>query len=165
MTDIRLVQKGSDYEAVTIDWLVQSTGELDTSGELATAVIVALCSDRRADASDVLPNPDSDDRRGWWADTDAETIWSGWPIGSRLWLLSREKVTGAGASVGSLTGRIEIYLHEALQPMIDRGIATSKTVTVTRVGNERVDAAVTLFRGDKSEVELRFATLWDGVRA
>ena len=38
MTDIRLAQRGADpFEAVTLDFLLTPTGELDTSLELATA--------------------------------------------------------------------------------------------------------------------------------
>lgn len=158
--DIRIVQRGDEFEAVTLDWLLTSAGQLDTGQELATAVIVALCTDRRALPDDTLPNPDSDDRRGWWADTDADLIWAGWPIGSRLWLLSREKITGPAARQGDLMARIESYMHEAIQPFIDIGVATAKEIEVSRLGLERIDATVTLYRGDRDEVALRFQSVW-----
>lgn len=158
--DIRLVQFGSPFEAVTIDWLLKTNGQLDTSYELATAVTVALCTDRWAEADDVLPNPDSNDRRGWWGDVEAEDIWDGWPIGCRLWLMAREKITGIAARQGSTTARIESYIHEAIQPMIDRGMASAAVVDVQRVGLDRVDATVTLVRGGMSDIELRFQNLW-----
>ena len=99
MTDIRLVQQG-EYPAqteVSVDWSLLSNGTLDDSEALATAVIVALGTDRLATRDDILPDPDSTDRRGWWGDLDTELIWNGWPIGTRLWLLKRDKIIGAGA--------------------------------------------------------------------
>ena len=54
---------------------------------------------------DVLPQltapGDEPDLRGWWGDTDAGTIWGGWPIGTRLWLLSRAKITDSAARQGA----------------------------------------------------------------
>lgn len=164
MTDIRIVQRGSEFEAVTLDWLLTPIGELDTSNELATAVTVALLTDRRAEPDDQLPDERSDDRRGWWGDLDAETLFGGWPIGSRLWLLSRAKITGVGSREGPLVARIEAYLDEAMQPFVDAGIATRHEVSVERIGNERIDGSVTLYRGNRAEVALRYQDLWSGIR-
>ena len=162
MTDARLVQI-SDGEAVTLDLLLTPIGDLDTTQELATAVTIALGTDARAKPDDVLPNPNDDNRRGWWGDTEAKEIWDGWPIGCRLWLLSRAKITGAGAREGATKARVEQYIHEALQPFIDRKIATKKTVEVTRNGVGRFDAVVTLFRGPKPAIELRYSDLWNEI--
>src|SRR5215472_15553230 len=103
MPDVRLVQQSIfPYQTdVSVDWLLRADGTLDDSQALATAVIVALGTDRLADVTDVLPDPDSTDRRGWWGDLDAQEVWDGWPIGSRLWLLKRDKITDAGAARGS----------------------------------------------------------------
>ena len=59
MTDIRLVQQG-EYPAqteVSVDWSLLSNGTLDDSDALATAVIVALGTDRLASRDDILPDP------------------------------------------------------------------------------------------------------------
>lgn len=162
MTDVRLTQRGSPYEAVTIDFLMTDMGGLDTSQELATAATVALLTDARADEDDVLPDPNSDDRRGWWGNTDAQEIWDGWPIGSRLWLLSREKITPVQARVGSLTARIEAYIREALEPMLQRKIATGLDVDVVRAGINRIEASIVMTRG-RDEIDLRFSDLWRGI--
>jgi phage gp46-like protein len=164
MTDIRIVPI-SQPEAITLDWLLTPAGSLDTDQELATAVIVALGTDRLADASDALPDPDSTDRRGWWGDLDAGLLWDGWPIGCRLWLLAREKITGAAARQGSTLARAEAYAREALQPFVDRKIASRVTVVATRTRDERIDITATLFRGSLPAVQLRFADLWDGIGA
>src|SRR4249919_499665 len=111
--DIRLVQQ-TDFPAqseVSMDWMLMNNGALDESEALATAVIVALGTYRLADRDDDLPDPDSTDRRGWWGDLDAELIWKGWPIGTRLWLCQRDKITGAGAARGSTLTRIDSYIR------------------------------------------------------
>lgn len=83
-------------------------GDLVAENTLRTAVILSLFLDRRADDDDVLPNG-SNDRRGWWADTVAPMteygigggLASGDRIGSRLWLLSREKQLARRAGQGT----------------------------------------------------------------
>ena len=81
---------------VQIDWNLLGDGTLDATQELATAIIVALGTDRLAEPGDQFPDPDSSDRRGWWGDYQAEAIWDGWPIGCRLWLLTARKDRWAG---------------------------------------------------------------------
>ena len=152
-------------EAISLDWLLGPADETDGSGDLVAAVVIALCTDRRAKPDDVLPDPDNDDRRGWWGDTDAEEIWEGWPIGSRLWLLERAKITGANARIGSLIARVEEYIREALKPFQDKGIVTRFSAVATRIGTERIDAEVRLYRGNLPAIELRFADLWRGIGA
>ena len=150
-------------EAITLDWLLGSAA-LPAEDDLVACTVIALCSDRRALPDDVLPNTDNDDRRGWWGDTDAETLHDGWPIGSRLWLLERAKITGVGAREGSLTARVEAYVREAVVEFKDRGVASRIDVVAQRVGTERIDAAVTLYRGNTPEVALRFADLWSNIQ-
>src|SRR5215471_20879371 len=109
--DVRLKENVSfpKYN-VTVDWLLLDNGQLDDSKALASAIIVALGTDRLADVNDILPDPDSTDRRGWWGDMDAAPIWDGWPIGCRLWLLKRAKITGAEAFEGSTLVRVQNYI-------------------------------------------------------
>lgn len=163
MTDIRIRQSGSIFEAVTLDFLLTDVGDLDTSNELATAATVALFTDRLADPADKLPDPNSRDRRGWWADLEAAEIWDGWPIGSRLWLLSRAKITPAQAREGATTARVEAYIREAFEPMRERGICSRIDVAVARKGTEQIDARVTLYRGEDRPINLVYDDLWRGV--
>lgn len=165
MPDIRLVQQ-TDFPVrteVSVDWLLRTDGSLDDSQALCSAVIVALGTDRLADREDILPDPDSTDRRGWWGDYDAQEIWNGWPIGSRLWLLRRAKITDSGAFEGSTLVRVEHYIREAIQPFIDIKAASAMDVQVARVGKERIEALVRLYRGPELAVELRYQVLWDGI--
>ena len=91
-TDIHIVNQAS-LAGTWDDWLLNDFGALDETDVLANVVKVALMTDRRADIREILPDPDSSDRRGWWGDMDAEKIWDGWPIGCRNWLLTRAKIT------------------------------------------------------------------------
>lgn len=159
MTDIRIVQTIADLD-ITLDWLLRGDGSLDDADDLATAVIAALGTDRRADEADALPDPDDTDRRGWWGDTEAEGIWGGWPIGSRLWLLHRSKITDLGARDGALVAKVEAYLHEAMQPFVTSSIASSVSVEAIRNGLGRIDATVTLHRDRSKSLSLRFDSLW-----
>jgi len=163
--DVRLVQKTNFpfRTEVSVDWLLLDDGTLDDTEALATAVIVALGTDRLADVNDILPDPDSTDRRGWWGDMDAAPIWDGWPIGCRLWLLKRAKITGAEAFEGSTLVRVQNYIREAIQPFIDRKIASAADVTVARLDKQRIDALIRLFRGPKVAVDLRYQILWNDI--
>jgi phage gp46-like protein len=160
--DVRLVQTDDPANfSYAIDFALLGNGTLDTADALATAVMVALGTDRLANPSDTLPDPDSTDRRGWWGDLDAETIWGGWPIGCRLWLLKREKITGPQARQGATVARVEMYIREALQPFIDLKIASSMYVQAWIVNPERIDALVQLYRGPQLAVDLRYQVLWN----
>jgi phage gp46-like protein len=166
MPDVRLVQNTLFPKySVTVDWSLLSDGTLDETQALATAVIVALGTDRLADPDDILPDPDSTDRAGWWGDLDAEEIWDGWPIGSRLWLLKRDKIVGPESYQGATVVRVENYIREAIQPFLERRIASRMAVEATRVGREQIDALVRIYRGPTLEIELRYQILWDGIIA
>lgn len=65
--------------------IAQSGDDMLTDDSLTSDVIISLYTDRRALDSDDIPGENTD-RRGWWADTFRDR-----PVGSRLWLLSREK--------------------------------------------------------------------------
>lgn len=161
MPDLRLVQHGGfPQEVVTLDLLQGSDGLIDDSQALATAAMVALGTDRRAGDTDILPNPDDTDRRGWWGDLDAENIWDGWPVGTRLWLLRRAKITGPGARDGATVAVAETYIRECLQPFVDRRIASRLVVSCERTGRDSIAALAILYRGPQPAVELRFADLW-----
>lgn len=167
MTDIRLAPKGAapgdPFQAVSLDLLMTPAGQFDTSDELATAVTVALMTDALAGPDDTLPDSRDPNRRGWWGDLDAQTIWDGWPIGSKLWLLARTTITWTAARKGATTEQVRVYILEALQPFIDRKIATRIDVVPVRVGIEQISASITLYRGDEILLSLTFADLWRGI--
>jgi phage gp46-like protein len=165
MPDIRLVQNPDAFPAysIPIDWSLLSDGTLDDTQALASAVVVALGTDALAAPDDILPDPDSTDRAGWWGDLDAKELFDGWPIGTRLWLLKRTKIVGPEDPEGATVSRVEQYISEALQPFVDLKIASAFDVEATRVGVERIDALVVIYRGPKTPIELRFQVLWDEI--
>jgi phage gp46-like protein len=90
------------------DWLLDPPG-LAAEHNLETAVLLSLWTDASAHPDDVIPDG-TDDRRGWWGNWQRpEAI----PLGSRLWLLDREK------STEDTRRRAEEYAAEALQWLLD----------------------------------------------
>lgn len=119
---------------------------------LTTAVTLSLFTDRLANVDDTLPD-ESQDRRGWWADAlSGETHDK---IGSRLWLLNREKQTT------NVLRRAEDYAYEALEWLIEDGIASSVTVTASnpRRGWLKLDIAMDKPDGDS----VNFDYLWEAL--
>ena len=111
--------------SVTCDWVLLDDGTLDDSQALASAVIIALGSNALANSDDLLPDPDSDDREGWWGDMDAPLIWDGWPLGSRLWLLRRSALTAPESLRGSTQALVLTYIDECIRPFITAGICSA----------------------------------------
>ena len=118
---------------------------------LHRAVLISLFTRRRADQDDELPGSLP---HGWWADgigTPANDR-----IGSRLWLLVREKITP------QLLPRIEGYAHEALQWLVDDGVADSVAVRAERIGVNEVGLTVTTVR-DGRRTDMRFGQHWEAM--
>lgn len=111
--DIPLVWDAANARA---DWSI--AGAVPADGDLATAVLISLFTDRTAPPDFVLTDGTTD-RRGWWADA-----YTGDPIGSHLWTLERSKKT----STKEIENRAKGYAEAALKWLIDDGIA--KTVAV-----------------------------------
>lgn len=160
MTDIR-IKEFSSVEGPTLDWFVRDIGTLDDREELATAVRVALGSNFLASAGNVLPDPDSTDRAGWWGDFQAAEIWDGWNIGCKNWLLTRAKMSDATSVEGSTLERAKQYTMEALQPFIDRLMASAMYVTSRRLNDQTIEVDAVLYRGPREEIALRFQLLWE----
>jgi phage gp46-like protein len=120
---------------------------------LRTAVVVSLFTDRLAEADDVLPGG-SGDRRGWWGDiypqVDADRI------GSRLWLLAREK------QIPTVLGRAETYAREALQWCLDDGLAAAITISASFVGPGVLGLDISLRLADGSDQGYRITLGADG---
>lgn len=140
-----------DPATLTADLLFDGFS-LATDDSLRTAVVISLFTDRRADADDRLPDA-GDDRRGWWADTFAEV--EGDLIGSRIWLLSREK------QLREAVARAEEYAREALQWLVDDAIARSVGVigSIPRTGWLRLDVEITRPTGGVSRYDFAWRAL------
>ena len=163
--DIRLVQNTYFPKySVTIDWQLLADGTLDEDQALATSIVVALGTNRLALADDVLPDPDSTDRMGWWGDMDADTIWNGWPIGSRLWLMRRAKINSNASAGGNTVVQVRNFIYEAIQPFIDQKIASRFEADIARTDVQTIKAVIRLFRGPLPAVQLNYEVLWNNIR-
>ncbi|NDY41243.1 hypothetical protein G3N55_00060 [Dissulfurirhabdus thermomarina] len=142
--DVRL-----DWDGISSD-LVAEAGSLRTTDDLDAAVLVSLFSDRRADDDDVTRDM-LEERRGWWGDTYA--LVPGDRIGSRIWLLAREKLSR------DTLARAREYAAEALAWLVEDGLARRVDVEVERGGPGRLDILVRVDVGAEARLyRYRLAT-------
>ncbi|MTK12712.1 MAG: hypothetical protein F8N39_11685 [Clostridiaceae bacterium] len=132
------------------DWRIANL-QLASGDDLQTAVLISLFTDRVANTDDVIPDG-TGDPRGWWGDA-GETV----PIGSRLWLLERAKLTKAtaNAAVG--------YATEALQWLLDDGVASAVSVTAEIKAPNMLGLQVTVARANGIRAAMNFDWAWNGV--
>lgn len=123
---------------------------LTTGDDLATAILISLFTDRVANPDDVIPDGTSDPR-GWWGDAGETT-----PIGSRLWLLTREKQTQETLQ------RAYDYIVEALQWLIDDGVVAKFDVLVEWTKTSELGAQVVAYKQDGSTVANAYSWAWNG---
>jgi phage gp46-like protein len=162
--DIRTVQNNAFPQySVTIDWQLLSNGELDESKALATAVMVALGTNALASVDDRLPDPDSTDMEGWWGDFDGDVIWNAWPIGTKLWLLRRSALEPLESKFGATQTWAMNYIRDAIQPFIDRKIASQYQILSMRVSKQQLNAVVRIYRGPRVAIDLMYEMLWQGI--
>lgn len=107
----------------------------DMADNLSRSVVISLFTWQRASQSDEV---DNDQRMGWWGDTFAEN--KGDKIGSKLWLLLRQKVTDETLL------RAQEMADDALQWLVEDGICTDVSVSVERDSNDpnRINLSVIL---------------------
>lgn len=116
---------------------------------LAQALVISLFSWRKSNDDDGVTIPN---RQGWWADSFANNDDR---IGSRLWLLRREKLTG------ETIARAEEYAAEALQWLIDDAVISRFEVRAERGGMDRLDLLIDLYKpNDELAIQARFANVW-----
>jgi len=119
--------------------------------DIKTAVIISLFSDRRAKDDDPLTEP-SAPRRGWWADA-----LNARPIGSRLWLLDREK------EQSEVVSRSREYACEALAWLKEEGVAGRIDIDAFIGAPGWLHLSVSVFRADHAPARYRFEFAWAGV--
>ena len=164
MPSIRLVASTGLDTDVSIACLFTPVLGSDEDVALARAVMVALNTDGLADADATLPGLNDDNRRGWWGDLDTAEIWGGWPIGSQLWLMSRDKITDQNAKQGSTLEKANRFINAALQPFVDLGFCSSFDVSLAVLsgpnGPSGIGGTITIYRGPKSAIALAYQDLW-----
>lgn len=125
----------------------QLTDQTAVVNPLPRAVIISLFSWRRANPDDNAPVS-----MGWWGDT-YPTV-TGDRIGSRLWLLGREKVTN------DTLNRARDYAIEALQWMLDDGVAARIDVDSQRSGMDEAQLDIAIYQRDGTNWNMRFDEYW-----
>lgn len=131
-------------------------GGLRARAQIETAVTIALMTDARAMPEELRIG---DENRGWPGDTfDLDATAGERPIGSKLWLLMRSTVDEIDTP-----RRAEAYAREALQPLIDQGVAASvSAVASADPSRNRLALSVEVTdRAGTMMVARRFRILWD----
>ncbi|WP_337049779.1 phage GP46 family protein [Serratia fonticola] len=128
------------------DWKV-TQGDLKNGSDLYTAIYISLFTDRQARDDDEL---DGSDRRGWWGDTN-ESV----PIGSRLWLLRRQKLTTAVAI------KAEDYADEAVSWLIDDGVVSTISTTAQIIYPRTLVLTLNYQEPGKDKANVKFAWVWE----
>lgn len=141
---------------IALQWQ-QSHGDIAVDGAdlladdgLETSVILSLLLDRRAQPSDGVL--DDVDPRGWWADSYADV--AGDAVGSRLWLLGREK------ELPSVAQRAHDYAIESLQWLVDDGVASAVTVAAAWTAPGMLTLAVGIARPNKPPFNRQYQYVW-----
>lgn len=132
-----------------IDMLIVDN-DLATDEGLQTAIIMSLFSDARIDADEVEDG--IKDRRGWWGDEFPDT--EGDAIGSKLWLLDRSKI------IQETLNRAEQFATDALQWMIDDGVADSITAQAVFDVNQSMVLTILVYQPGQKE-PYKFTKKWN----
>lgn len=130
--------------------------DIDTDAGLQTAVLISLFTDRRVSADEELPAGETS-RRGWWGDTNPAVPND--RIGSRLWLLYREK------QLSEVVERANEYAREAVQWLIDDKVATRVEVLAESTKFQQLDIQITIYRPNRDEVKFKYNYNWQAQAA
>lgn len=152
--DIRLSQQ-DDF---SIDINVAS-GELVADDGLETSVLISLFTEGLARIDDELPGDEGEviSRRGWWG-TDLLELATG-TLGSLLWLSRRDKI-----ELSSIE-RLRERAAASLAWLTAEGIAKSVDVVAERqpdTDTESIALDIKITRPDGTDVNFRFANIWEG---
>lgn len=132
------------------DWALAGP-DLASGGDLESAVLISLFTDRVADPDDEIPDG-SGDPRGWWGDLGRTS-----PLGSKIWLLERAKRTEANRL------RAQDYARDCLGWMVDAGLAADVEAVAEWQARGRLAVAVTLSRPDGREAVFNYQWAWEAI--
>lgn len=121
--------------------------------DLPRAVLNSLFCWARAKDDDDLPGSS---KFGWWADSFKDE--DDTSFGSRLWLLSRSVLTN------DVLALAKEYAEEALQWLIDDGVAETVEVTPERGDNDQLDLTVVITRPQEKTLTARFDDVWSELK-
>lgn len=134
------------------DWRVVSGGLLAGEHDLKTAVLISLFTWRRARPDDILPDPGMQ-RKGCWMDAISSR-----PMGSRLWLLQREKQTRV------VVQRAKEYAEESLAWLVETGVCKRVEVMTEISGPGILGMQCTFVRGRTADVKFQFDFAWSNLQ-
>lgn len=123
--------------------------DLKTEKDLEASVLMSIFTDRRANNDDIV---EGTDRRGWWADTFAEV--KNDKIGSRLWLLQREKLTNLTVT------RAHGYVVECLKWLLDDKVAQSVNVQTEIVSLGVLGIGVEIVKPNGTSKKFKYYYAW-----
>lgn len=132
-----------------------SGGDLATDHDLKTAILLSLFTDQRAKDDDQLPDQ-MQGKRGWWGDALGVNGVNR-KIGSRLWLLAREK------QVQEVVNRAQEYAQEALQWLVDDGVVLSVAVSSAIVAPSTLGLSIAVQRNQQTPARYRFEFAWNNL--
>lgn len=132
-----------------------ANGDLVADHDLKTAILISLFTDRRAEDDDPLPDASSS-KRGWWGDA-LGGAGEGRRIGSRLWLLAREK------QLPEVVAKAKEYAQESLLWLIQDGIVESVVVDAQIVGQGWLGLAIMVTRPRGAPAKFRFDFAWSNI--
>ena len=138
-----------DYNEEIFDLKVEGNDLVQDDG-LRTAVAISLFSDARATVEE-LPAGERD-RKGWWGDMIAEI--DGDRVGSKLWLLRREKHTEETRK------RAEEYAKEALTWLVTDKVAQSVDISAEWASRGFLVLNVSIHR-PKGKIAFRYIANWN----
>jgi len=118
----------------------------DELEQLRDAVVISIFTWRRSNDGDL---PADAFRWGWWSDT-----YNNFRIGSRLYLLHREKISEA------LLQKIDSIVAEALQWMIDDDVVSEVLINSQRIGVGTIQTSITIIRNSETLLTLDFDNIW-----
>ncbi|SFG29428.1 Mu-like prophage protein gp46 [Duganella sp. CF458] len=142
------IQTFWDAAGVRGDWRLAAAGQLSAGQDLKTAALISLFTWRRARADDTLPDA-AGGRKGWWGDAITRR-----PIGSRLWLLQREKQTRI------VVQRAKEYADEALAWLVEDKVCSSIEVVAEIAGPGVLGLQCGFVREGRPNLKFRFDFAW-----
>lgn len=126
--------------------------DLEIDEGLESSILISLFSDRRVTFEEIPDN--QSDLRGWWG--DAVDLTEDNKIGSKLWILLREKQTD------ETLARAKEYCEEALQWILDDGVAKSVTVTTAYPERGHLRISIDVEKPDGDKVKYAYNFIWEG---
>ncbi|MDO5352536.1 MAG: phage GP46 family protein [Succinatimonas sp.] len=124
--------------------------QADIDDSLHRAVIISLLSWARADDSDEYDGS----AYGWWGDSLSKI--AGDKVGSKLWLLLRQKLTD------DVIAQAKEYAEQSLQWLIDDGLCSSIDVSVER-DYDTLNMTITIFLIDSQTTTIKIEDLINGI--